>query len=206
MGTMIEEAQGHVERMVAELEGDDDIMPFMTIRGRDEEGIVYVGLMMPEGGVEKNHIADTMMALCALNRAVAVVFGCTSWQVTCDPKDAEAVKKAESVMPSQHPDRQEIVFLHHATADGDSYASTVLTRENNKVRLGGWSSDPRGGRVGGRFGDAIHLGMKLGAEMPPEMCEWIDEQVADGNSQQLLATFMRALGTIKAQHAAEKNA
>ena len=35
---------------------------------------------------------------------------------------------------------------------------------------------PTGAQAGGRFGDAMHAGMELGAVLPEEMVEFIDRQ------------------------------
>lgn len=207
MGTLLEHAQRHVASMVADLEGEQDFMPFMTIRDRDTGGVAYVGLMMPSGGDEKDGIADVMTALCAIHRTTEAVFVCTSWQVTCkNSGDPEAQKYAQSLPPSQHPDRVEVVFAHEATPDGDLYSSAQVIRQNNGVMIGEWSEGSRSQNVGGRFGDAIHMGIRLGADLPPEVSSWIDEQIAEGNQEELLFRFMRAVNTARAEMAQKTEA
>jgi hypothetical protein len=76
---------------------------------------------------------------------------------------------------------------------------------NNKVILGEWSSPSLGG-VGGRFGDAIHMGMDLGAKLPPDMCDYIDAEMADGKAEELVATWLRALSTARGEVATFKAA
>jgi hypothetical protein len=43
--------------------------------------------------------------------------------------------------------------------------------------------------LGGRFGDAIHIGMDLAANMPPELIEIIDEGWELGKQQELIERF-----------------
>ena len=190
--TLIDQAREHVEALVADLEDEDDFMPFLTYNGiaQGEPSSGYVGLQMPENE-QRNDIADVMMAILAIYRATEAVFASVTWAVktaTADELD---------VMPSEHPDRVEQVFMIHVTPDGDAIHSARVTRVQGRVQLGDWEAIEGLQRVGGRFADAIHNGITMGAQLPPEMITFIDARVADDQVEELVGPFLRAMRTIR---------
>jgi hypothetical protein len=195
MSNLIEYAQRHVESLVKDLTGNDDFMPFMTIQGRDDPGIVYAGLMMPGDSDGKDSIADTMMAICAAHRAVEAVFVTVSWMVMRN-KDDEDFDDLPGRL-SEHPDRVEAVFIAQRNADGaGSTHSAPVIRENGTVRIGEWTA-MEGAGISGRFGDAIHNGMDFGKRLPPEMCEYIDAEMQAGRGEEIVRAIVRQLNVVR---------
>ena len=192
--TLIDDARTHVESLVADLEGEDDFMPFMTYTGtaRGEPSTGYVGLDMPEGE-QRDDIADTMMAILAIYRATEAVFASVSWGVSVPKEDIDK----PHMMPSQHPDRVEMVFMVHVTPDGDAFHTAPVHRAENRVTLGDWDINSSTERMGGRFADAIHNGITMGAQLPPGAIRFIDARMANGEVQELVGPFMRAMRTIR---------
>jgi hypothetical protein len=190
MSSLVEEAQHHVESLVADLEGDNDFMPFLTIACLDDK-VVYVGLAMP-GEEGKNDLADVMGALTAAYRAQEVVFASVSWMVKADSREGLGHR-----MPSEHPDRVEAVFLLHVTGDmNDIMHSAEVRRTNGRVTLGAWDSFDAT-EVAGRFGEAIHRGMVLSANLPPEMVAYIEANFAAGNDEEVIGPLIRAFHTLR---------
>lgn len=182
--SLVEDARRHVESLVEDLEGNDDFMPFMTIVCHDDK-VAYVGLEMPdEEG--KGDIADVMAAMTAAYRAKEVVFGSVSWMVK------SAKKEGLGMMPSEHPDRVEAVFLLHITGDGDTMHHAEVRREDGTVFLDTWDSFEADSNVSGRFGTAIHMGMKLSANLPPEMVEYMEANFAVGKEEEVVGPMVRA--------------
>jgi hypothetical protein len=87
------------------------------------------------------------------------------------------------IPPSRHPDRVEQVNLMCAGRDRQMLVYAPITRYPDKPpTLGDWindQDDPDLGsgpaKIGGRFGDAMNLGLQIAREMPPEMVEIIEE-------------------------------
>jgi len=192
--SLIDNAQAHIEEMVVSLKDDEDFLPFMALR-RVEEGTVFVGLMMPDEPDRKDAVADTMMALCAIHRTTEVVFASTVWMVE-GPKDM-------NVAPSQSPDRVEKAFLFHATLDGDAYHTASVLRSYGTVTLGGWEQYSATKTIG-RFGDAIHIGMRMGRDIAtnPTLCAYVDEKLAANEDEQLIRKFTSMANQVRAEAAA----
>lgn len=199
MSVLSDIAKRHVDAMMEDLTGDEDFMPFLTIRMHDD-GIAYVGMAMPDGDEARNWLADVMMALCAVHRAKEALFVSVSWMVK---RDTATISDDESpeypkVMPRDHPDRIEAVVMTGIAGerrDGSMYSAPVI-RENNTVKLGEWD-DASGVGIAGRFGDAIINGMNFGAKFPPEMCEYVDAEIAAGRNQELVASMLRAMNSAR---------
>lgn len=176
-------AHRHVIDMVGTLTGEDDFLPFMTFAGPGGNG--YVGLMMPEEE-GKNTVADTMMAMLMVHRATEAIFASVVWIAPMDNRPGQ---------PKDHPDRQEHVLLLHVTPDGDLGQTAPLTRTGGRVSLGTWEEIRVGG---GRFAEAMHTGMSLGAKMPQQLIEVIDEQIKDGaDLQAILNPVLHALHHVR---------
>ena len=81
--TLITMARTHIESLVADLEGEDDFMPFLTYNGTSggEPSSGYVGLEMPDVE-QRDDIADIMMAILAIYRATEAVFASVTWTVS----------------------------------------------------------------------------------------------------------------------------
>lgn len=201
MTDLLKYAQDHIVSMMTDLEGDDDFMPFMTVRHARTNEVCYVGIMMPQDDDQKDMVADVMTAVCAIHRTNEAVFCCTSYMVSARADDPEDLARAESTRPRDHPDRVEVVFAHEATPDGDRFVTAPVIRRNNGVVLDGWSEEKRGQNNRGRFGDAIHMGIRMGAEFPPEMCDYVDSKMAAGEVDEVIASFLKATTTARAEAA-----
>jgi hypothetical protein len=119
-------AQRHIESLVAELEDDDDFMPFLICRRGDEEAYIGLAAMAQE---TKDDIGDVMFAAVAVTRAEEAVFAAISWTVH-QGKDEEPT----DIPPSQHPQRQEAVVITHVTRDGDTMWIADLMRRDGRCR------------------------------------------------------------------------
>lgn len=193
---LLDMARSHVESLVADLEGGDDFMPFMTYNGtaRGEPSTGYVGLAMPDNE-ERNDIADVMIAVLAIYRATEAVFASVSWAVTVMDK---AELDNPKVMPSEHPDRVEQVFVLHVAPEGDTFHSATVNRIDNRVVLGDWEVGKQVERAGGRFGDAMHMGIELGKNLPPEMIVFIDRAMEKNDeAEDLIRPFLRAMRSMR---------
>lgn len=191
MTELLDHARDHIERMVATLSGDDDFMPFMVLNGAKDH--LYVGLPMPDEG--RDTIADVMVAILTVYRATEAVFASMAWSVMAHKR--EEIK----VAPSQHPDRQEIAFLVHVGPGADACYTAPVIREAGKVGLGLWSgeADEDGAleNIGGRFGDAMHMGIRMGSDLPIEMCAFIDEALERDDLDAVIAPFLRAMNHVR---------
>ena len=201
MATLVDHARQHIASLVADLEGDNDFMPFMTLRDR-EGRVIYAGLMMPDGADEKDGISDVMMGLCMVHRAVDVAFVSTSWMVTRRVYENGQPKDWDGTPPSQHPDRVEVVVLVHITPDGDQFYNAPVTRQNNKVSIGEWDA---GGVTGGRFANAIKTGMMLGTKIPPSLHDYMDAEIEAGRSEELVRMLLRQLDIVRTERAEQEN-
>jgi hypothetical protein len=193
LSTLAEDAQQHIERMMQELSGDEDFLPFMTIKDR-EDRVVLAGLVMPQDPDEKDQIANMMTALCMVHRGVEVIFASSSWMVYRGSGDPDPYQTGQPL--SKHPDRIEMAFVVVVNIDGQcAMHSAPLIRENNMVGVGMWSStEPSAAKVAGRFAEAIHVGMELGQQLPPEVCEYIDSEARkEGRLESLVQSTVQMI-------------
>jgi hypothetical protein len=78
-----------------------------------------------------------------------------------------------------------------SSENGDAMVFAPLTRYPDKPpTLGEWVNEGQPDRMGGRFGDAINLGLRISREMPPEMVEIIDQGWAAGTAENLMERFV----------------
>lgn len=161
---LVDIAKKHAESMVAELSGEEDILPFVSLIDRDDR-LHIAGIVMPAEDEGKDAVADMIVALCILHQPKEITFICTAWMV------ASTDGKLPEARPSQHPDRKEIVFVLSTSVDADGEVSMIsapVIRENNLVGLGLWDS-PSKGRSSGRFGEALAFGVGAAARIPEDM-------------------------------------
>jgi hypothetical protein len=184
---------------------EEDILPVLLWVGPYGMGIMPM-LEMGDGE-QKDQLAAMMTSSLACSRAVQAVMITTSWMVAAPPPDSDEEKEARKgkgfvdimgCMPSEHPDRMECVTAMHATLeDGkDSMSHAVVTRYPDKPpTLGEWQgrTETMQSKIGGRFGDAIHLGMKIATDMPPEMIEILDAGWRDGEQTDLISRFHKVM-------------
>jgi hypothetical protein len=190
-GNIADNARKHVEECIKDLEGENDFMPFLTYNALDgTHG--YVGLATMGDQAEKDATGDYMAAILAANQATEAVFASASWMVKA--QKGEAPDETTRVMPSEHPRRVECAFFMHHAPDKVSLHSAEIFRKDNKVSLGEWEVMEFEGeaRLGGRFGDAITMGMTLGKNLPPEALEYIKTNLAEGKIEEVLRPMAKA--------------
>jgi hypothetical protein len=183
-------ARRHVESMVARLEGENDFRPFLTLNGA-AAGHVYLSLDMPDRDhpKKKDDVGDVIAAVLAAYRASEAVFCSVTWAVF-----AKRDEKLGEVAPSDDPRRVEMVFMLQVDLDkGDTFHNAEVIRRDGRVSLGTWEASSQQVRASGRFGDAMHMGMTLGADMPEAMTSYIDAQLRAGDEMKVLRPMINAL-------------
>lgn len=188
---LLEHAQLHARECLEGLEDpDDDVMPVMLWLGPYGMGIMPMLDMSDQEA--KDRLVGKMVTALAVGRATEVVTITTSWMVSVETTP-ELRKGILDVMPSEHPDRVENVVITHVDEESDGMTSAVITRFSDKPpTLGDWTCMDFGRepvRMGGRFGDAMHLGLDLVKSMPPELVEIIDDGWALGRQDELITRF-----------------
>jgi len=174
-------------------EPDDDILPVLMWIGPYGMGVMPMLDMADDDA--KDALAEMMTTSLACSRATEALMITCSWMVTAKSKDGDPT--ILNVMPSQHPDRVECITAMHMTGDKkhESMSSAVITRYPDKPpELGEWDtnlSDDDEFQIGGRFGDAIHMGFTFVNGMPPPLVEILDEGWALGEQEQLIKRFHR---------------
>jgi len=180
-------AQQHIESLVQDLRGEADFMPFLITRRGGQEFYFGLAAMADE---TKNDIADLMGAAVTVTQPDEAVFASVTWMVQA-PKGTNP-----EFRPSEHPDRKEVVMVLHVTRDGSCMYSAALHRRDNRVLLGAW--DRLGAEAtGGRFADAIHAGMKVGAAIPEDFQQWCQERIAAGKFDEVLRPAMNAFRKVR---------
>lgn len=198
---ILKHAMDHARSCAADLtEPEEDILPVLLWVGPYGMGIMPLLEMGDDDA--KDAIAAMMTTVIATGRAAQAVLITTSWMVSA-PRDEDGKPKKSAmdamggVMPSQHPDRIEAVTAMYASLAGtDSMSHAVLTRYPDKPpTMGEWEGidEPMSAKIGGRFGDAIHMGMDLATQMPPEMIEILDAGWKQGEQNDLIERFHKVL-------------
>jgi hypothetical protein len=202
MSELFEDVQKHVEHLVSELEGNADYMP--TMLARDHEGkVLVVGILLPDDADGKDMAAAAMAAVCILYRATEAAFTSAAWRVIS--RDG----KMPDLPPSECPDREEVVMVSAARLDGSkALLFAPLIRENNKAGVGLWEDGSEGGRLAGRFMDAMRMGIKMGQLIPPDLAAWMDQEIAAGREPKVLQMLTETYIKQKelAEEAAKKEA
>lgn len=191
--SLIEIAKGGLEENLKDFDPDEDMLPILMHSGEDGQAEI-VGLV---GGLEspstKNSLAATIAATLVVARATQAVFGAMSWVV-----DTKSTSKEDFPTGSlaDHPDRREVVTMIHVTSDGDSlYSSDVFRTPGEHPRIGEWSRIDITGQGGGRFVDALRVGIGLAKTTPDNVREAIDG-VDRSKAVELLAQAMIRAGTL----------
>lgn len=173
---------------------NDDILPVLMWLGPYGMGVMPLLDMTDEK--HKDDLAEMMTTSLACSRATEAVMITTSWMVKAvDPGGDGALLNC---MPSEHPDRVEAITAMYVTHESnkDAMASApVIRAPRTKPQLGEWSRDMADMRVGGRFGDAIHMGMDFAANMPDELIAILDEGWRDGEQEDLIKRFHKVFRT-----------
>jgi hypothetical protein len=195
MADLIEHAKEKSRESCEELTGpEDDVMPILLFLGPRGLGVMPLGTVMADED-SKEEGALWMTASLAVARAEQAVMVTTAWMVTRerdDPNlDAENARMLNGPV-SEQPDRTEHITLMCSDIERDQMIHAPITRYPDKPpTLGEWVDEDYADRLGGRFGDAINLGLKIAKEMPPEMAEIVDEGWEDGTSSDLVERFVK---------------
>lgn len=170
MSKLIEDSQKHIENCMRELSGDDDFMPFLALTtGKGDR--VFAALMLPAQADQREELCDSISALCLASRATEAVFASVCWMVMVETKE-EAL--SDDLIPSEHPDRVEVITLSTVTAGGPGQIiSANVIRENNMIGVGMWEVMDDA-EAQGRYIDAMRLGLGLASKVPAAFTGLID--------------------------------
>jgi len=189
MTALIDYTRRFIESEVEDLRGEKDFMPFMIYTTAKDEN-VYVGLAAMGEPAERDGMASSATGMLAVYRATEAVFASCSWMANMTPEERD------TTMPSEHPNRREEAFILHVDPEGkDHFHSAAIHRIKGRVTLGAWRQDDEMIGVGGRFARAIHLGIELGKELPPEMIAFIDAHI-ESEPQRLIEGFSTMLNQL----------
>jgi hypothetical protein len=161
-----------------------DFVPFIiVVDERDRE--FFVGFAkMPTEPEAKDEIADMIIALCVVHGAVEVAFGSAAWSAEGDG----------DLPPSQRPDRKEVAIISAADSAGvGAVRIASVVRESDKVGIGLWEQVPLAVSAGGRFAEALHMGINLSKKMPPEIRDFLREQIEAGLLEEIISSTMSAI-------------
>lgn len=177
-----------------ELSGDEDVLPFLTLRNAKDE-VAYIGLVLPPPGDEgRDQIADAVTAACMVYRPVEAAFACLAWLVIGED--------ALRCLPSEHPDRVESAVVISVDDDGNiNWSHANVIRENNKVGVGLWSEEAGESTyvkaLGGRFASAISRGMFLAKHLPPDLAAHTEREIEAGRITELIQMAVGVIDTVR---------
>lgn len=192
---MLEHAKTVSRSNVEDLtEPEEDPLPILMWVGPYGVGLFPLTSMVDEAA--KDELATWMTTMIAVSRATEAVMTAASWTVNV-PEATPNNPNPTGIVPSEHPDRIETVTLMYvnATGDGDLMVRGDLTRYPDKPpTMSEWEECYSNVRLGGRFGDAIHMGFDLCSGMPEELVSIIDAAWAKGDQEDLMKRFRTIFG------------
>jgi hypothetical protein len=162
-----------------------DIPPLLV--AKTPKGYLSVQLEMPQEPDQRDMVADYMMALIACSRATEAVFICTAWMATATLADMRR--------PSEREDKNEVLVLAHDNGDTTSLWMAGLTRhENRPPDMGLWKHDEES-TMGGRFAEALSLGLKLSETVAqiPGLQDQLDEAATPEEISSLALVLVETL-------------
>jgi hypothetical protein len=196
---LLEYAKRNAVEDVSKLDNpEDDILPVFLWMGP------YGGGLMPcipmRSNQDKARIAACMTASLVVARATECVFTSTSWMVEMergpDETGPDVADPLAGMMPSEHPDRVEVITIMYFGKNHTALAQAKLTRHQDRLPDVGpwnqWSAEVI--KVGGRFGEAVDRGLRMVEEMPEQMVEILDEAWAAGEQEQMITRFLKVAG------------
>jgi hypothetical protein len=179
----LDKAQKFIEFSSLSLEGEQDFVPFVIVADDKGKEFFVAFPHMPAEAKAKDQIADMIMALCVIHGAVEVSFGSAAWSVE-DKGDND-------LPPSKRPDRKEVAIISAADSAGVKVVRIAsMVREGDKVGIGLWEqlSVAEAAVAAGRFAEALHMGIKLSKQMPPELRDFLREQIEAGLLEEILSS------------------
>lgn len=189
-----------VDSQLEDLAGDEDPTPFQVIK--DSNDSLSIALVhIPEASDARDKMADFLTAACCVHRATEATFLSAAWSSMYSN-----VAEVGKVMPSQRPNRVEIVTLVHVTGQRVETHTAAILRVGGKVKLSPWISDPDFSDSG-RIPSALLLGIELAQEMPPEMIEALDEALQTLPMGRVVELFVNQICEVRDQlrNSAERN-
>lgn len=178
-----------------ELAGDEDPTPFQVVKNcNDELGITLVEI--PGGSGARDRMADFLTAACCVHRAVEVTFLSAAWSSLYSN-----VAEFGKVMPSERPNRVEIVTLVHVTQQIIETHTAAILRVDGRVQLSPWIVDPER-PFSGRIPGALLWGIKLASEMPQDMIDALDAAREVIPVGRVVEMFVNQLQETRKQHSA----
>ena len=135
---------------------DDDWAPVMLLE--TETGTEAVEWDIPEPEL-KDLFALKLSTFLAERKATAVAFVTSSWMLSHGAAK-EWVATEEAPQISQHPKRVEVVFVTCISREEEeAWLARILRVPGRPPRLGPWEHFGSGAALGGRFTDAIKVGL-----------------------------------------------
>jgi len=174
---LLEETQRYAETAALQLTGLNDFDPVVMVKTRHGD-IAVAHLLMPDEEEGRAAVAAIMAAVCGVNLGVEATFCSAAW-VAQYPKGTDMTMRPD-VMPSQHPDRQEMVSLVLINEQGRATMhSAPIIRENNMVGIGLWEEPSPDTEPMGRFVSSLRLGLKMAKDIPPDMADELERMDPD---------------------------
>jgi hypothetical protein len=189
-----------VASQMEELAGDEDPTPFQVIK--DSNNTLSIALVhIPEGPQARDKMADFLTAACCVHRATEATFLSAAWSSMYSN-----VADVGKVMPSQRPNRVEVVTLVHVKQQKVETHTAAILRVDGKVRLSPWLFDSDFSDSG-RIPSALLLGIALGEEMPPDMIEVLDDALQNLPIGRVMEMFVKQLDEVRdwLRDSAERN-
>lgn len=141
----------------------DDIPPALVMQSKTSTEVMR--LEMPPSDEERDVLADFITALIAVNAAEEAIFVCTAWIAEAEVAPDGTIVGSEKA--SQRPNRSETAVLSHQIGDVTELWLAKITRhENRPPDMGLWEKQSPSTGVGGRFADALRMGVKLAKAVP----------------------------------------
>lgn len=187
---IVQMSKGLVASQMEDLTGDEDPTAFQVIKdGNDTLSIALV--QIPEASGARDKMADFLTAACCVHRAIEATFLSAAWS-SMYSSAAEVGK----VMPSQRPNRVEIVTLVHVKDQRVETHTSAILRVDGKVKLSPWIFDPAFSDSG-RIPSALLLGIEMAKEMPPEMIEALDTATETLPMGRVVELFVKQLDEVR---------
>lgn len=173
-------------------EPDGDIMPVMIFVGPSGLGLMPLDKVL-ESDQSHDIGALYMTATLVVTRATAAVMVATSYIGVCDANDPRLDLENQSVtVPIKDwVESSEELGLMYVDGNKSRLISAPIMRYSDKPpTLGNWIEDGTE-ELGGRFGNAISIGLRMVREMPEGMAECIDEELRNGHTiESLIQRFV----------------
>jgi hypothetical protein len=173
-----------------DLIGGEDPVPFQVVKdGNDDVSISLVHI--PEAADGREKMADFLTAACCVHRATEATFLSAAWSSMYSN-----VNEVGRVMPSERPNRVEIVTLVHVKHQQVQTHTAAILRVDGKVQLSPWIFDPDFSDSG-RIPSALLLGISLAKEMPAEMVEALDTALETIPIGRVMELFVNQLHQVR---------